>query len=182
MAVFWAKGYDGASLSGLTKAMGINSPSLYAAFGSKEALFNEAVELYATNGRVIWDGVTGAPTAREAIAHVLRASADAYTKRDQPRGCLIVLSALNANDANATVRRALRRRRAGNTTLLRQRLERAVREGELPKNLDCQAVARFYTTVQHGMSIQARDGASHKTLRGVADSAMAAWQGLTAAP
>jgi AcrR family transcriptional regulator len=182
MAVFWAKGYDGASLSDLTKAMDINSPSLYAAFGSKEALFNEAVELYATNGRVIWDGVPGAPTAREAIAHVLRASADAYTKKDQPRGCLIVLSALNANDANETVRRALRRRRAGNTTVLRQRLERAVREGELPKNLDCQAVARFYTTVQHGMSIQARDGASRKTLLGVADSAMAAWKGLTAAP
>jgi AcrR family transcriptional regulator len=179
MEVFWAKGYDGASLSDLTAAMGINSPSLYAAFGSKEALFRDAVALYgATEGTEIWTALPDTPTAREAIERFLCASAESFTRPDRPAGCLIVLGALLASDANANVRRDLQQQRAGNVAALRERLERAVSEGELPKSLDCQAVATFYATVQQGMSIQARDGASRATLRAVAACAMAAWDGL----
>src|SRR5918996_4164529 len=91
MEVFWAKGYDGASLSDLTAAMGINSPSLYAAFGSKEGLFREAVALYgATEGTEIWEALPQAPTAREAIERFLRASALSFTRPDRPAGCLVV--------------------------------------------------------------------------------------------
>jgi AcrR family transcriptional regulator len=180
MEVFWAKGYDGASLSDLTAAMGINSPSLYAAFGSKEALFREAVALYSvTEGTEIWTALPHAPTAREAIERFLRATAEAFTKGGKPRGCLIVLGALHPTDANANVCQELRRHRAENVAALRDRLERAVREGELPEGVDCQAVATFYATVQQGMSIQARDGAARETLLAVADCAMAAWDGLT---
>jgi AcrR family transcriptional regulator len=180
MEVFWARGYDGASLADLTAAMGINSPSLYAAFGSKEALFREAVALYgATEGTEIWTALPDAPTAREAIERFLCASAKSFTRPDRPGGCLIVLSALLVNDGNANVCRELRESRAENVATLRDRLERAVREGELPKDLDSQAVATFYATVQQGMSIQARDGASRATLLAVAGCAMAAWDGLT---
>jgi len=183
MEVFWAKGYDGASLSDLTAAMGINSPSLYAAFGSKEALFREALALYsATEGTEIWTTLPDAPSAREAIERFLRATAEAFTKGDKPRGCLIVLGALHPSDANANVCQELRRHRAENVAALRDRLERAVREGELRKGVDCQAVATFYATVQQGMSIQARDGAAREALLAVADCAMAAWDGLTSSP
>jgi AcrR family transcriptional regulator len=182
MEVFWAKGYDGASLSDLTAAMGINSPSLYAAFGSKESLFREAVALYEeTEGTEIWTALPETPTAREAFERFLCASAEAFARPDKPAGCLIVLGALTANDANANVCRELRDRRAENVATLRDRLKRAVCEGELPKSLDCLAVATFYATVQQGMSIQARDGASRTTLLSVAASAMAAWDGLMAA-
>lgn len=181
MEVFWIKGYDGASLSDLTAAMDIRSPSLYAAFGSKEALFREAVALYGeTEGTEIWNALPEMPTAREAFERFLRASADAFTRPEKPAGCLIVLGALNANDTNANVCRELRDQRAGNVMTLRERLERAVDEGELPENLDCRAVATFYATVQQGMSVQARDGASRDTLLAVADCAMAAWDGLIA--
>jgi AcrR family transcriptional regulator len=179
MEVFWAKGYDGASLAELTAAMGINSPSLYAAFGSKEALFREAVALYgATEGTEIWTALPDEPTAREAIERFLCASAESFTRPDRPAGCLIVLGALLVNDGNANVCRELRESRAQNVAALRDRLERAVREGELPEGLDPQAVATFYATVQQGMSIQARDGASRETLLTVAACAMAAWDGL----
>jgi AcrR family transcriptional regulator len=180
MEVFWDKGYDGASLSDLTAAMGINSPSLYAAFGSKEALFQEALELYgATEGAKIWSALPDAPTARKAIELFLRNTAEAFTKPGKPRGCLIALSVLHPNVANANVNRNLRRSRAKNIATLCARLERAVTENELPTGLDCRAVATFYATVQHGMSILARDGATRKALLDVAKCAMAAWDGLT---
>jgi AcrR family transcriptional regulator len=182
MELFWAKGYDGTSLSDLTAAMGINSPSLYAAFGSKEALFGEAVRLYGeTEGGRVWACLKEAPTAREAIARMLRASAEDFTRARKPRGCLIVLGALNADEANEAVCRELQRQRAQNVDLLRRCLERGVAEGELPSALDTQAIAMFYATVQHGMSIQARDGASRKALIVVAECAMAAWDSLVSA-
>lgn len=181
MEVFWAKGYDGAAISDLTAAMGIGSPSLYAAFGSKEALFSEAVELYGrTEGPEIWEAVETAPTAREAVAGYLSATARAFTRPGKPPGCMVVLSALHAGDASAGVCEALRRSRAGSQADLKARLDQAVASGEIPAGADTAAVAAFYVTVQQGMSIQARDGASYETLRKVADNAMAAWEPLTA--
>lgn len=182
MEVFWGKGYDGTSLADLTSAMGINPPSLYAAFGSKKDLFREAVDLYsASEGGNIWSGLELAPTAREAIATMLRASAESFSRPGKPRGCMIVLSALNADEGNAAVCESLREQRAGNIRQLRQRLERAVADGELADTIDPRAIATFYATVQHGMSILARDGASRKSLLQVADTAMAAWDGLVSA-
>lgn len=179
MEVFWAKGYQGASLFDLTSAMGINSPSLYAAFGSKEALFLEATDLYTkTEGPDIWNALE-APTAREAIEGFLLATVDAYSQPGKPQGCLIILDALHAGDVSETICRDLRERRAESVKALRKRLERGIVGGELPPSLDCEAVATFYTAVQQGMSVQARDGASRETLGAIANGAIAAWETLT---
>lgn len=181
MELFWRKGFAGASLSELTAAMGINPPSLYAAFGSKEELFGEAVSLYGrTESPEIWLAIEQATTAREAFDGFLRATALAFTQPDKPRGCLIVLGALHADDTGSeAVGAALRGMRADNVADLARRLRRAVAEGELAAGMDCDGVASFYVTVQQGMSIQARDGASRETLLAVADGAMAAWDRLT---
>jgi AcrR family transcriptional regulator len=179
MELFWAKGYDGTSLSDLTAAMGINSPSLYAAFGSKEALFREALDLYGkVEGPDVWNAVANAATAKEAIAGFLRASAITFSRPDKPRGCLIVLSGLQAGDTSKSVCDALKEHRADNIAWLRQPLERAVADGELPQDVDCTAVATFYATIQQGMSIQARDGASRETLLTIGEGAMAGWDAL----
>lgn len=179
MEVFWSKGYDSASMSDLTSAMGINSPSLYAAFGSKETLFREAVQLYSgTESPEIWQAVVEAPTAREAVAGYLHTTAEAFTQPGKPAGCLIVLGALLASDANEGVCRTLKELRAENVAGLRAKFDRAIAAGELPKGFDSSAAAAFYVTVQQGMSIQARDGASRETLRAIADGALAAWDGL----
>lgn len=181
MEVFWIKGYEAASLSELTAAMGIASPSLYAAFGSKEGLFHEAVELYGrTEGPGLWDGVEAAPTARQAIEGFLLATAAAFTRPGKPRGCLVTLSAINLTGASPSVCEAMRQQRAFGPRGLEARLERAVTEGELPVDLDLGGVAAFYLTVQQGMSIQARDGATREVLEKVAKGAMAAWEPLTA--
>ncbi|MGI6855801.1 TetR/AcrR family transcriptional regulator [Mesorhizobium sp. 1B3] len=179
MELFWAKGYDNTSMSDLTAAMGINSPSLYAAFGSKEALFREAVRLYGrTESPEIWQAITEAATARDAVAGFLHTTADAFTKPGKPAGCLVVLGALHASDTNAGVCQTLRDLRAENVTTLRERLDLAVAAGELPSGLDSASVAAFYVTVQQGMSIQARDGAGREMLHAIADGAMAAWDRL----
>ena len=182
MEVFWAKGYEGASLSDLTAAMGINSPSLYAAFGSKEALFLEATDLYTrSEGTGIWSTLEEAPTAKLAIAGFLTETARAYSQADRPQGCLIALGALHRDSTQGPICQDLRRRRAENQTALQTRLERAVAEGELPAGFDCQAAATFFATVQHGMSIQARDGATHAALMATVAGAMAAWTTIAGA-
>ncbi len=179
MEVFWARGYHGTSMTDLITAMNVNSPSIYAAFGSKEKLFREAVALYRDNeGGRIWSAVTTAPSARAAIETVLRVSAEEFTRPGKPRGCLVVLGALHTDDANEAVRRELQAHRAETMTMLLRRLKHGVAEGELPDGPDWRAIATFYITVQQGMSIQARDGASRKVLLAVADCAMAAWDGL----
>ena len=181
MEVFWAQGFDGTSMANLSTAMDVNSPSIYAAFGSKEALFHEAVTLYrATEGGRIWGAVATAPSARAAIESMLRVSAEEYTRPNKPRGCLVVLGALHADAGNQAVCTALQAHRAEGVATLLMRLKRGAAEGELPNGLDWRAIATFYSTVQQGMSIQARDGASRKTLLAVVDCAMAAWAGLVA--
>lgn len=177
--VFWEKGFEGASMADLTAAMGIGTTSLYAAFGSKDELFREAVEHYAIYaGAEIWGAVTNADTARGAIEGYLLATARAFTRGDRPSGCLVVLSALHANGATAGLRDDLVDKRGQSVEDLAAVLQRGVERGELPAGLDVRAVARFYATVQQGMSIQARDGADRATLEGIAHAALAAWEPL----
>lgn len=179
MDVFWAKGYDGASMSDLTAAMGIKSPSLYAAFGSKEALFLEATDLYTrVEGADIWSALEDSPTASLAIERFLCRTAEAYSQTDRPQGCLIALGALHQDSSKGAICDDLRRRRAENHMALRTRLERGVAEGELPPDFDSCATATFLATVQHGMSIQARDGASRAALLATVAGGMAAWKAM----
>lgn len=181
MDVFWRKGFDNTSLSDLTTAMGLNPPSLYAAFGSKEQLFKEALNLYArTNGAGIWDQLETSLTARDAISMLLSATAENYTQGASPRGCMIVLSAPQMEGGNVAICDELKNRRLENVVQLERRLERAVAEGELPPATDCASIAAYFVCVQHGMSIQARDGATRETLLATARCAMAGWDALVA--
>ncbi|QDQ13980.1 TetR/AcrR family transcriptional regulator [Streptomyces spectabilis] len=181
MEVFWEQGYEATSMTDLTAAMGIASPSLYAAFGSKERLFQEAVALYSTtDGSAMARAFTEVPTARGAVEAVLRANARAYTDRDRPTGCMIVLAATNCSPGNAPVRDHLATWRRSGAEMMADRLRRGVDEGELPATTDTEAVAAFYTTIIQGMSVQARDGATRTDLNKTVDRAMAAWETVLA--
>jgi AcrR family transcriptional regulator len=181
MEVFWLKGYEGASMADLTSAMGIASPSLYAAFGSKEDLFHQALDYYeASEGGLIWGAVSQTHTAYQAVETFLMQTARVFTRRSRPSGCLVVLSALHPNEHSETVRREFVKRRAQTVTELRERLREGVERGEISPAADLDAIAKYYITVQQGMSIQARDGASRQQLEQIAAAALAAWRPLTA--
>lgn len=177
MEVFWERGYEGASISQLAQAMQINPPSLYAAFKSKEDLFLEAVALYRTLEDAGERALRDAPTARAAVEAMLRANVDVYTDPDKPNGCLVVLGATTWTPANASVRDHLAGHRQQIFEGIRRRLQHGVAAQELPPDTDVDALAAFYHTVLEGLSIQARDGATRKTMYATIDRAMASWPG-----
>ncbi|WP_261361871.1 TetR/AcrR family transcriptional regulator [Frigoriglobus tundricola] len=181
MELFWERGYEATTLEDIKAAMGgIGSPSFYAAFGSKEALFLEAVELYrASDGSTTSRALADQPTARAAVEAVLREAVASFTRGGVPAGCLVVLGAMNGSPASKRVQEHLKELRLQTPTVIEKRLERGITDGDLRTGIDTAAVAAFYTTVLHGLTIQARDGASRDTLSAVVDGAMAAWKVLT---
>jgi AcrR family transcriptional regulator len=180
MELFWARGYEGTTLTELQRLMGINAPSFYAAFGSKEALFREIVELYRqTEGRAPAEALNGGATAREAIEALLRTAAESFSQPGKPSGCLLVVGAVNCSQANRGIGDYLHDMRRERQKVIRQRLQRGVRDGDLPKGADLAALAFFYITVMDGLAMQARDGASRKALLAAVDASMAAWGTLT---
>jgi AcrR family transcriptional regulator len=182
MTVFWERGYEGASISDLSAAMGINSPSLYAAFGCKEKLLRDAVALYSQiEGADIAAALRDRPTAREAIAEVLRRNAVAYTDPGKPTGCMIVLTATTYTEDNRAVHDHLADWRMSLERDFRERIERGIANGDVPAGADAVTIAAFYNAVNHGMAIQARDGADRPALSAVAEAAISAWDGLVAA-
>ena len=175
LQVFWEKGYEGASLSDLTEAMGINRPSLYAAYGNKEELFRKALGRYGERAGSFMAEHLGRGTAREAVESFLYAVADGITCPDNPHGCLTVRCNLAGTEAAESVRREVARQRQQPETLLRRRLEQARDDGELPPGADPADLARYVATVHQGMSVQAAGGATREQLRGVVRTVLATW-------
>jgi AcrR family transcriptional regulator len=183
MELFWERGYEGTSISELTRAIGINSPSLYAAFGSKEALFRETLALFdAHEGAVTERALQREPTARAAVEAMLRDNADMYADPANPSGCMVVVATTTWTPENEDLRTYLMALRQKPFELMRARLERGVDAGELPPGTDVESLAHYYNTVLEGLSIQARDDASRETMHAIIDCAMAAWDGLSARP
>jgi AcrR family transcriptional regulator len=179
--LFWIKGFEATSIADLTEAMGIGSPSLYAAFGSKEALYAEALRHYRDNNEaLVWAGFLSGGTAREAVMSLLMDSAAALTGCvvDIPRGCMVALSSVGS-EGHVELGELVRAARAVTLDRLKQRLNQAISAGEIPVSTDVHALARFVQTVQNGMSILARDGATRGELEAVAELAMLGWDTRT---
>jgi AcrR family transcriptional regulator len=175
--VFWARGYDGATLEELQAAMGgIAPPSFYAAFGSKDQLFREAVTHYhkEMSGRFL-GALATAPTAKEGIEGLLRAAVDTFAGGEGPRGCLIMLGALNCTRANKGAHDYLLELRQQGPDAIRQRLTRGVADGDVPAGAPVSDLVSFYTTVLQGLAIRAHDHASRQALTAAVDAAMGAW-------
>jgi AcrR family transcriptional regulator len=175
MEVFWRNGYEGASLAELTKAMGINPPSLYAAFGNKEGLLRAALDRYAEKRAEFMSHVMDAPTAYEAAARMLRGTADLQTDPASPPGCLLVQGGLACGTGAEVIPAELASRRADTEQMMMQRFERARAEGDLPADANPATLARYVSAVTQGMGVQAAAGASREELYQIAEHALAAF-------
>jgi AcrR family transcriptional regulator len=173
MHVFWAKGYEGASLSDLTRAMRINRPSLYATFGNKEQLFRKVLDQYMQGPLAFFGKALAAPKARDVVEQIFLGTARMAENRGVPPGCLLVHGALACGSARA--RKEVAARRVAADVALSDRFRRAKREGDLAKNADPAELANYVLTVVRGMAVQAAGGASRDQLRRIARIALRAW-------
>jgi AcrR family transcriptional regulator len=169
LQVFWRKGYEGTSLSDLTQAVGVNRPSLYAAFGDKEALFRKALDRYLDGPAAYTQEALKESTARAVIERLLRGAADLNTARRNPGGCLMVQGALACNEAVDPVRQGLTACRAAGEAALRRRLQRAKTDGDLPANVNPADLARYVAAIVYGMAVQAAGGSSRDKLQRVVE-------------
>ena len=181
MELFWARGYEGTTLEDLQSAMGgITAPSLYHAFGSKEALFKEAVDLYVERvGGQSMRALDEARTAREGVEAMLRQAAKTFSQPGKPHGCLLLLGATNCAPANQGAQAYLQAVRASAPHAIEKRLRRAVSDGDLSPKAHLRRIAAFYVTVAHGLAARAADGATRADLMAAVDGAMAAWTEMT---
>ncbi|MDB5618881.1 TetR/AcrR family transcriptional regulator [Tardiphaga sp.] len=174
LQIFWRKGYEGASMTDLTEAMGITKPSLYAAFGNKEELFRKALDRYVDGPGRYFQEALQKPTSREVVSHMLYEAADALTNPGTP-GCLAVQGALSCSDTAESIKQELAARRAQGESDLRTRFQRALAEGDLPDGADAADLARYISAMLQGMAVQAAGGASRAQLRGIADMTLRSW-------
>jgi AcrR family transcriptional regulator len=178
MVLFWRKGFAATSMNDLCDAMDVRSPSLYAAFGSKEALYLEAIQRYVEIfGPPVWDGLAQGATARAGVQNLLLAATESLPESHvTPGGCMAALAAV-CDEWPAGIAGVVRKIRAEMLRMLRSRLEAGVANGELPTTTDIEGLSRFYFSVYQGMAVQARDGAGAPELKGVVSAAMSAWPG-----
>jgi AcrR family transcriptional regulator len=168
MLLFWRHGYEGVSVGDLTKAIGIAPPSLYAAFGSKAGLYQQAVAHYeATLGCLDVAGIGAAGTLPDAVRRLLEGAVVSVTRREHERGCMISSGLVACHPDHAAIARDAAARREA----LRGRIAQAL----APFAVDPQRerLARHLSAVMQGISIQARDGVRPQELQGIVEDVVA---------
>lgn len=178
--VFWQRGYEGTSISDLVDALGIASARIYAAFGSKEALFRETIALYLSEEGAFANKAMQEPNTRLAIEQLLTQAVETYTQIDQPHGCMVVLSLTNYARDNEEIMTWLTRYRQARTKTIIERINQGILSGDIPEKADAQALGDYFATLLHGISIQARDGVSQERLLGMVQIAMCTFDSLIA--
>ena len=175
LRVFWQKGYDGASLTDLTEAMGITRPSLYAAFGNKEALFKRALDLYESEKLAYVRSALQAPTARGVAQRMLEGTIQNITS--ECRGCLGVIASVHCSNVDSPIREDVGKRAQSARTAIVERMQRAIEAGDFSIPVEAEAMTRYLVALMQGISVQAGAGASREELQRVMDAALAVWPG-----
>lgn len=175
LKLFWRHGYEGTSVAMLAEAIGVNVPSLYAAFGNKQSLFLECIGRYSElNGKMYHDSLAK-KTAREVARGILEGEVELVTRRGTPDGCLMVQGALATSPESESIRKMMADMRAMAETWMAERFRRAIDEGDLPSDVDPAALAGYLMTLNSGLAVQAKSGVKKRRLLEVVDIAMQTW-------
>ncbi|MDP3817493.1 MAG: TetR/AcrR family transcriptional regulator [Methylotenera sp.] len=176
LKIFWARGYEGASLAELTETLGVNKPSLYAAFGNKEELFYKALLRYASGPVAFVNEVLKEPTAHKVAESFLVKAAEFLTDPQHPKGCMIVQGALSSGENAELVRNILIKYRKSYENQLAERFTKAIIDGDLSSDANPKCLAKYLATIHQGMSVQATSGATKDELLDIANIALKVWQ------
>jgi AcrR family transcriptional regulator len=175
LRVFWTKGFEGASLTDLTEAMGITRPSLYAAFGNKESLFRKALDLYEREKMAYIGQGLAQPTARKVAETMLRGALENVAGEDEPHGCMRVIASVACGPAAQSLHEEITQRTEIFKQMMVERFERAKEDGDLPSNIDALGLTGVLVAWLQGISIQANQGINRKDLERLIETALALW-------
>jgi AcrR family transcriptional regulator len=175
LQVFWARGYEGATMTELTNALGINKPSIYATFGNKEALFQKALNRYVAGSVAFVGESIKEPTARLVAEKFLMQAVDFFCDESTPKGCMIVQGALSCSADSASIQQKLIDYRKSYEASLAHRFDQAKTQGDLPAHVSSAALAKYITTIHQGMSVQATSGATKEDLLAITEIALSNW-------
>ncbi|CUS43165.1 MAG: TetR/AcrR family transcriptional regulator [Pseudomonadota bacterium] len=175
LRVFWTRGYEGASMAELTTEMGITKPSLYAAFGNKEALFHKALDLYEREKLAYMRSALDAPTARGVAERLLHGALELQMNTCDPCGCLGVISVSACGVEAESIKAEVVKRRASSEAALIARFERAKAEGDLPDTIEPVALVRYLFALLQGLSVQAGSGATCQELGQLVETSLSIW-------
>jgi AcrR family transcriptional regulator len=175
LELFWQNGYEGTSLEDLTQAMGISRPSMYLAFGNKEELFHQVLDLYERRNLAYFDRAIHQPTAWKVSETMLRGAVDNACRGKRPQGCLRIVNSIAGGTKSEAIRAEIRRRVDTAKAALRLRFERARAEGDLPADADARGLTDLLAALLQGIAVQARQGAARKDLERVAALGLALW-------
>jgi AcrR family transcriptional regulator len=175
LRVFWTKGYEAASRTDLTEAMGITRPSLYAAFGNKEALFLHALDLYEREKLAYVGAALDAPTARGVIQNMLAGAIGNFTAEEECRGCMGVIASVACQTMEPSISAHVAQRAESSRQAIVARMQKAIDDGDFTVPIDADAITRYLMTIMQGLSVQAQNGASRADLEQVANASLALW-------
>ncbi|WP_199835886.1 MULTISPECIES: TetR/AcrR family transcriptional regulator [unclassified Streptomyces] len=175
MFAFWAYGYEGASLNVLTKATGLGKTSLYRTFGSKEELFQRALELYHSEYLEFRTEALAEKTPKRIAEKLLLGLVALHTGEENPAGCLETNGALACGPDGEAIRSDLTRRRDQIVPALQKRLEETSTEGPLPRGLTAKATANLLVTFIQGMAVQAKSGRSRAEIEDAVQALLQMW-------
>jgi len=177
LRVFWRRGYEGASMAELTAEMGIAKPSLYAAFGNKEELFKKALDLYEREKLAYMADALKEPTSRRMAERLLYGALEMQTSSCDPKGCLGVISSVACGPEASSIRECVIEKQRSARKAVIARLEEYQREGDLPADIEPEALSRYMTAVLQGLAVQAGAGASREELKSLVEMALRTWPG-----
>lgn len=175
LTVFWTHGYEGATMTELTQALGVNKPSIYATYGNKEALFRKALTRYVAGPAAFIREALDAPTAQLAVQELLHRAVDFFTDKSTPNGCMIVQGALTCGESASEIQQTLIEYRMHFEDGLSKRFELAKKQGDLPTHVECKQLAKYIATIHQGLSVQASSGATREELLCVVKMAISHW-------